>query len=98
MTPPPPRMADCLNAIERLTVDGVPPSWSQLGRELNLAQSNIHRLLSDMKDRGLVDWKPRRAHTLRILGQEPDFASMSTPALTRILGHVEALLANRSMA
>lgn len=30
--------------------------------------------------------------------RDPDFADMPTPALTRILGQVEAILANRSMA
>lgn len=98
MLPPTPRMAACLAAIEKLTRSGVPPSWSQLGRELNLSQSNVHVLLERMKVRGLVDWEPRRGHSLRILNQDPDFASMTTPALLRMFGRINAILCDRSAA
>lgn len=64
LTPP---QARALDAIKRLTRDGVPPSYRQLGEELGMAsQSAVHRLIVRLRDRGFVAFEPRKARSLRI--------------------------------
>ena len=98
MVPPTPQMAEILAVIERLTADGVPPSWSEIGREINLAPSNVHGILLRMKERGLVDWSPRRARSLRVIDPAVDYSALPTETLLRIHRRVAAVLANRSAA
>lgn len=68
MIPPTPQMAKVLEAIRRLTVDGAPPSVTELACDLGYrSRSGLHNLLVEMQGRGLIDWEPGRARTLRIL-------------------------------
>ena len=45
----------CLDAIRRLTRDGVPPSLEELRVELGLAaKSGVHRLLKQLEEQGHI--------------------------------------------
>ncbi len=63
--------ANCLAAIKRLTVDGVPPTLAELTVAMDCnSKSGVHRILSALRARGAVDWVPRRARSIRILGDD----------------------------
>jgi hypothetical protein len=73
--PPTVKMGRCLEAIRRLTEvgKGVPPSISELARDLGYAgRAGLHHLLREMQGRGLIAWEPGRARTLRIVGRPTD--------------------------
>lgn len=72
--------ARCLEAIRRLTVNGVPPSLEELRLDLGLATvSGVHRFLRLLRERGVVDWSPMRARTLHIVAD-----AVSEAALDRL--------------
>lgn len=103
MIPPTVKMARCLEAIRRLTTPaGVPPSYSELAAALGYAGApQICNLLRDMKARGLVDFEPGRARSLRIVAQGPgreDLARLGDEDLRRVASWCLALLAERSGA
>lgn len=63
-----PKMRECLDAIKRLTVDGVPPSYKMLGEALNIpSQNSVHRLVHELKDRGYITLKPGCARSLAVV-------------------------------
>jgi DNA-binding IclR family transcriptional regulator len=69
--------AATLKAIRELTVDGVPPSLTELAHALGLRnRSTVHGYLVDLRNRGLVTWDPHRERTLRILEDLPVPAEM----------------------
>jgi SOS-response transcriptional repressor LexA len=89
----------CLTAIQFLTEDGVPPTYDQLASALGLAsRSGVHRLLHQLKDRGLVTFEPRRAQSIRVLPTKigPDeLQALTSAELRTTAAHIAALLAQR---
>jgi SOS-response transcriptional repressor LexA len=62
------RQADLIAAIRRLTIDGVPPSIGELCGALGLkGRGNVHNLLTSLRRRGLVEWQPFKARSIRLI-------------------------------
>lgn len=65
------RHRECLDVIRRLTVDGVPPSYSQIAREMHLkSKSGVWRLVDSLVARGHLQRGYRLAHSLVIIEPE----------------------------
>ncbi len=99
MTPTP---RECLDALKRLTVDGVPPSYDELAVELGLAsKSRITELLSALEAQGYIARPERhRARCIVVLAQSEAYTptaldALSTDELKGLLTHVCGLLAYR---
>ncbi len=97
MIPPTIQQAKTLEAIRRLTDDGVPPSYEELGAFLNKSRSQIHYILSRMKERGLVDFEYGRARSIRIVDSVDriELKGMSNEQLARLRSRIEATMINR---
>lgn len=62
-----PRMRELLAHIERLTVDGVPPTYDQLKDEMGYAsKSTIHRLMHQLAERGIVAMTPAKRRSVAV--------------------------------
>jgi SOS-response transcriptional repressor LexA len=90
-------MRACLDAVLRLTTDGVPPSWAELGEVLSLkSRSGVTRVLRQLQARGYVDWMPEHARSLTLVHDGHDLSRFPTDELLKIKRLVDAILANRS--
>ena len=50
-----------------LAEHGYTPSYQEMAAHLELrSRSNIHRLLSGLRERGAVEWRPRSARSVKI--------------------------------
>lgn len=96
MIPPTPEQARALDAIRKLTKGGVPPTYRDLGDALGMAVSAVHRLLTGLKERGHVDFKPRQRRSLRIIGELPGLETRSTDELLRLRAAIDLILKGRS--
>ena len=62
------RQRDCLTLIERLSANGVAPSLGELTAVMGYAsRSATHRLLTCLRERGYVTWRPGSARSLTLL-------------------------------
>lgn len=95
-----PRMAQCLAVIRDLTVDGVPPSYTQIQIALGLAsKSGVHSLLSQLRERGKLDWDHARPRSIRLV--EDDWARLdrlSDTDLRTLRVRIDVLLDERTAA
>jgi SOS-response transcriptional repressor LexA len=89
----------CLKAIERLTVDGVSPTFAELRDELGLAsKSGVHRLMNGLKERGAVTFLPRSPRSVRVLPTAigpNELQHLSSAELRTTAAHIAGLLAHR---
>lgn len=94
LTPP---QADALNAIRKLSRAGVSPSFEELKVELALASKNsVVRLVRALKDRGLIDYLPYRARSIRIVGELEGLKQRSTDDLQALRRNIDAILRGRA--
>jgi len=94
--PPTPTQARILEVIRDLSRGGAPPSYREVMHAAGL--NNIgafHSLLTRMRDRGLVEFEPRRARSLRVVGEIAGLDQWSTPRLRILFKQVRAILATR---
>lgn len=57
-----PRERECLDAIKRLTVHGVGPTYQEIADHIGLAsKSGAHRMVESLEAQGLVTRGPRQA-------------------------------------
>ncbi len=69
------QQARCLGAIQRLTVDGVAPSYDELVPAIGLSSRGAaHRLVTQLVERGFVRRLPGRARALEVV-HTPDPAT-----------------------
>lgn len=95
-----PRMAECLAAIRKLTVDGVPPTYAQIGEAIGLrSKSGVNRLLDGMRARGMVDFG-HRARSIRIIERpsRQDLARLSHDDLRAVMNDAIDILNRRDDA
>src|SRR3569833_2311122 len=94
-----PRMAECLKAIRKLTVDGVPPSYEQLRIALGLAsKSGIHRLVGQLRERGLIEHERGAGRSIALIEEDllPERLARLTSEQLRIgAAHIAGILAHR---
>lgn len=88
-----PAMSACLRAIQDMTIQGVPPSYADLQERLGLAsRGGVHRILSQLRERGHVDWDYGHARSLRLTNP---FAGKSTEELQTMRRQIDRLLRER---
>lgn len=69
---------------ERLTSDGVSPSFEEMKEALNLkSKSGVHRLINALEERQFIRRLPNRARALEVL-RLPDALKADKPALTLV--------------
>lgn len=74
-----PRMKEALDAIRRLTVDGVSPTYRQLKEELGLTGlSAVHRVVHQLRREGLVHFDDGHARSLSVINAVPSTSQMLT--------------------
>jgi len=73
-----------LEAIRRLTRDGVPPTYLQIGAEVGSSAGNVCTTLHRMRERGLIDFEDGRPRSLRIVGEVETILGLPTSELRRI--------------
>lgn len=89
------KQAEFKKLIQSRTRQGVPPTFDELAQASGLVKSGVHRMISELKKRGHVDFEPNRRQTLRVL--EPDLPSLeglTRKQVARLLAQCEAFLAN----
>jgi repressor LexA len=59
------QMLDLLR--KKLAHSEVGPSFDELAEELEMAKSNVHRIAHALKERGYIEFLPRRARSIRIV-------------------------------
>lgn len=92
-----PNMWAYLDAILRLTVDDVPPSYDELAADLGLkTRSGVWALLNDLKRRGYVDWAPGRSRSLRVVHDGHDLTRFTTDELRRLQARITEILEGRA--
>lgn len=98
-----PKMAECLEVVARLTVDNVPPTYDQIAQAMNISsKSGVLRMLTELKERGYVDWHPDRWRSLYIVGANADaytpaaLHALTDAQLRDLANRVEAEIAGRA--
>lgn len=94
------RQSQCLDAIRRLTVDGVPPTYNEIAADIGLAsKSGINRLVVGLRERGLVAFLDGHRHrTLAVIGDHVSSSvlhTLSSEELRTIVAHCAGILAQR---
>lgn len=90
-----------LDALRRLTEDGVSPTYEELRDALGLSsKSHVHRILHQLRGKGLVTWQPDRHRSLVVLADNPAYAAgalnaLSTEALDTIIATASGIVAHR---
>lgn len=88
-----------LDAIRRLTVGRVPPSYLELQADLGLSsKSAVHRLLNTMKDRGLIEFEYGRHRSIRIVDELVGLGQRPTAELLNIRESIDRILISRPPA
>lgn len=91
-----PLMRDCLLVIQELSADGVPPSYTEIARELDLkSKSGVHRLVSSLTSRGHLARLPHRRRSLAVrvpLPMPPDAPIELTAAGAKAVAGARILL------
>jgi SOS-response transcriptional repressor LexA len=89
----------CLRAIRDLTHDGIAPTYDELRQALGLAsKSGVYRLLRGLSRRGMIDFLPNQARSVRILPTAigpSDLVRLTSAELRTTAAHIAGLLAHR---
>jgi len=75
-----PLQRECLSVIERLTVDHVPPSFSEIADAMGFAnRSRVHALVHGLVRRGAIRIQPNVARSIEIVrkGRPIPFEAMA---------------------
>jgi len=94
------RELQLVKAIERLTVDGIAPTYEQLRLELGLASKNsVHRMMHSLRRQGHIDFTPHaKSRNVRIAGDpyaRPELEKLSDAQLGEIRDRALSILAKR---
>jgi SOS-response transcriptional repressor LexA len=66
--PPSPRMLALAQAVEKITErDGRPPTYMQLGDELNVSFTRARQLARAARDRGIIEIRDGRQRGIRVI-------------------------------
>lgn len=97
-----PVQRSCLDAIRRLTVRGVAPSYDEIADAMGLAsKGRVARLIDELESEGLVRRKPNIARSLTVIGDHSAYtpaalAELGTQALDDLIAHAAGVRAHRS--
>lgn len=91
-----PRERDCLDAIKRLTRDGVPPTFEELKADMGVrSKSNIHRLVHGLRKRGAIAMRSETARSIRVLDDVEGLERHTTEYLKTVRRRIDDILAGR---
>lgn len=91
------QQAQALDAIKRLTVGEVSPSYAEIRAELGLASNaGVVRLLEALRERGFIEFQYQRARSIRILGELEGLERRSTADLQALARRINAILRGRA--
>lgn len=82
-----PAMRRCLDAIIELTVDGVPPSFRELGDALGLSISGVHRLVNELQEAGHISYRAGVPRSIEVLERD-GLRHYSVEALNALQGRI----------
>lgn len=98
MIPPTTAQAQVLGAIRDLSQGGVSPTLREIGSALGITnQGNVHRLCHQLRARGLIEFAPRRARSIRVIGQFEDLAKLTDADLLALSRRVREVLRGRGL-
>lgn len=84
--------AICLDAIERLTINGVAPTYSEITSATGISsKSRVCVLVGQLEQRGYVRRLPNRARSLEVVRSRSPLARYSTAELISELDRRGAL-------
>jgi SOS-response transcriptional repressor LexA len=67
-------MDECLDFLIAQETAGKSPSMDEIAIAIGLvSKSNVHRILHALKARGLVDWQPHIARSIRLVACNPAY-------------------------
>ena len=75
-----PRQRDCLDVIQRLTLDGVSPTFQQIGDAMGIvSKSSVHRLVHSLAQRGAIRFLPNVWRSIEVVrkGSPVPFEAMT---------------------
>jgi SOS-response transcriptional repressor LexA len=88
-----------LEAIRRLSADGVSPSLTEIAAAVGVSsRGRVHAILSRLRDQGIVDWWPGRQRSITIVSEGPTKDQMSrwsSAELSRVRTEAYAILSDR---
>jgi SOS-response transcriptional repressor LexA len=91
------QQAACLNAIRRLTVGGVAPSFEELRADLGFcSKSHIHRLVKGLSERGAIYYRPNMKRSLRVLNDLEGIERHTSQHLLAMRDRIDAILKERA--
>lgn len=93
-----PLQHDTLEAIKRLGKGGICPSFGELSEDLGIAKSGVHRVLSQLEDRGMLRRLPNRARSIELLPTAlgpPELVGLTSAELRTTAAHIAGILAYR---
>ncbi|WKL57258.1 helix-turn-helix domain-containing protein [Asticcacaulis sp. ZE23SCel15] len=75
--------AKCLKVLERLTADGVAPSYDEIARGYGCAKSQAHRMVTGLIEKGYVKQGHRGARGLEVVLRRADLNRHMADLVTR---------------
>jgi DNA-binding MarR family transcriptional regulator len=97
-----PQLHRCLQTIAVLTMDGVSPSYDEIGGMMGLAKSGVSRMIGELEQRGYVRRLPGQSRSLHLTRpvkvtapDKADILEMDADQLTFHLGIVTGALAHK---
>lgn len=103
-----PKQAQCLDAIKRLTENGVPPTYETLKDAMGIAsKGGIHRMVCGLEERGYITRIPNKHNSIKVInpqasshgGELPaSYANWSTAMLRTAYREIEAELVRRAVS
>lgn len=96
-----PRQKQCLDFIrDALGTRGVAPSYDEIRDGIgSKSKGEVGRLLDQLRDRGFITWRPRRARTILLTGKsvEPMPSDLPMVALSKEqAAEIDAIVASRN--
>lgn len=78
-----PDQRNCLDALKRLTVDGVSPSYVELAAALGVkSKSGVFRRVAELERLGLVSVDRWRSRGIIVIADNPAYTAAALDALT----------------
>jgi SOS-response transcriptional repressor LexA len=96
MIPPTKEQKRALDVIRKLIADDGAPSYGEISAALGYtSRSATHRIIHELRHRGLIDFEDRRARSIRIIGDLEGLQSRSTHDLRALRTTIDTILRER---
>lgn len=96
MIPPTKEQKRALDTIRDLIAKSGSPSYGEISAALGYtSRSATHRVIHELRHRGLIDFEDRRARTIRIVGELEGLENRSTHDLRVLRENIDTILRER---